>query len=316
MQLFFTESRNFAARNQQLFDFIHTSSVALWNLRWQVQGFVGARPDASADELSGRFASGTDIRANNIKGTIINTSWEDQLDQFAQVVAVNLIAMYEGWAEELMSKFSQPNLSKRVQWPSRGKYGNLRDGISEALAQAKTDGISNEMKQAFYPVYSANRKYSLSHLDALLALYRYHKEIRNSMMHRGGVADTIAENARRQASTLNRSDIGLRSSPDLSTITVGQIVKMNIGQAIQLSDVLLRIVATIDAELCFTSYAEKTFLDGWRSNQRLRDIREVPGDAAKKERALAAYSRKAGFVSPANTDAIYTIGRREGLLAY
>src|SRR6202035_4288104 len=110
MQLFFTESRNFAARNQQLFDFIHTSSVALWNLRWQVQGFVGARPDASADELSGRFASGTDIRANNIKGTIINTSWEDQLDQFAQVVAVNLIAMYEGWAEELMSKFSQPNL--------------------------------------------------------------------------------------------------------------------------------------------------------------------------------------------------------------
>jgi len=136
------------------------------------------------------------------------------------------------------------------------------------------------------------------------------------MMHRGGIADTAAENAWRHASSLSRSDIGLRSSPYLSTITVGQAVKMDIGQAIQLSDMLLRIVATIDAELCFTSYAEKTFLDGWRNNQRLRDIRQIPGDAAKKERTLAAICRKAGFASPANTDVIYTIGRREGLFAY
>jgi hypothetical protein len=316
MQLFFRESRDFTARNQQLFDFIHTSSVALWNLRWQVQGFVGARPDASEKELSGRFASGTSIRANNLKGTIIDTSWEDQLDQFAQVVSVNLIAMYEGWAEELMSKFNQPNLARRVQWPSNGKYGNVRDGVSEAINQARSGGVSTEMMKAFYPVYSANRKYSLTHLDPLLALYRYHKEIRNSMMHRGGIADTVAESAWRQASMLTRSDVGLESSPNLSPITVGQVVKMNIDQAIQLSDVLLRIVATIDAELCFTNYAEKTFVDGWKKNQRLRDIREVPGDPLKKERALASHSRKAGFVTPADTEAIYTIARRERLLAY
>jgi len=313
---FFRESRTFAVRNQQLFDFIHTSSVALWNLRWQVQGFIGVQPDASAEEISGRFASGTNIRANNLKGTCTKTSWEDQLDQFAQVVSVNLIAMYEGWAEELMPKFGDSRLAGQVQWPSKGNYGRLSDGVSEALGRARSGGVSAEMKKAFFPVYSASREYSPVHLDPLLALYRYHKEIRNSLVHRGGVANDVAEDAWRSASTLTRADIGLRSSPYLTSVKDGMMVKMNIGQAIQLSDLLLRIVSTIDAELCFTDVSEQIFLDDWRGNEGLRQIRELPGDPIRKVRMLVRICRKAGYVSPADTDAIYTIGRRSGLIAY
>jgi hypothetical protein len=58
------------------------------------------------------------------------------------------------------------------------------------------------------------------------------------------------------------------------------------------------------------------FLNGWRNNPRLRDMREISGDPIKKVRTLATICRKAGFANPANTDVIYAIGRREGLLAY
>jgi hypothetical protein len=44
-KLFFEESRAFSDRVEQLFNFVHPASVALWNLRWKVQGFVDAVPD-------------------------------------------------------------------------------------------------------------------------------------------------------------------------------------------------------------------------------------------------------------------------------
>ena len=315
MALFFKESAYFAARNAQLFDFTHSSSVALWNLRWQVQGFVAARPAATEDELSGRFASGSGIRANNLRGTCIDTSWEDQLEQFAQIVSTSLIAMYEGWAEEIMPKFGS-GLVKQVQFPSAGKYGQVSDGVGEALVRARSNGMSNEIKKAFYPKYSAHRKFSLKNLDALLALYRYHKEIRNSFVHRAGIADAKAETAWRNASTLKHADIGGRSTPALSHIREGGPVKTSLYEAIQLSDVLLRIVHTVDAELCFTVVGEQAFLDDWRNNEGARALRALPAGQSKKAEKIRKIVRRIGYMPPADTDAIYELGHREGLVIY
>jgi hypothetical protein len=316
MYFFFKESRAFAARNTQLFSFISTASVALWNLRWQVQGYVDVRPAANAKELSDRFASGTDIQANNLKGTCIDTPWEDQLGQFAQIVSANLIAMYEGWAEELMPKFGDPRLAAQVQWPSRGQYGRKAEGINEAITQVRSSGVSTEMNKAFFPVYSANRKYSPARLDSWLALYRYHKEVRNSLMHRGGIANDWAESAWCNASTLTRADIGLRSSPHLTKITEGAMVGTDIHEAIQLSDVLLRIVCTIDAELCFTDLAEHTFLNDCKHIEKVQEFRELPSDPARKARRINSLCVSAEYPSPADTESVYELGRRAGIIAY
>lgn len=314
MANFFSESKAFSDRNRQLFNFIHTSSVALWNLRWQVQGFMGVRPEATAEELTARFASGTNIRANNLKGACIDITWEDQLNQFAQIVSSNLIAMYEGWAEELMPKFGAPQLTAHVQWPSQGRYGNTGKGVGEALAQARASGTSTAMKSAFFPVYSASRKYSPAHLDAMLAMYRYHKEIRNSLMHRGGTANDKAEAAWRNASTLTRSDIGGRSSPALTQQTEGMMVRTNIGEAIQLSDILYRLVSTIDAELCYTSLAEQDFLSAWRNNPEWgQKFRQLPGDPVKRSKRIVVLCHSCGYATPADTEPIYQLGKSAGV---
>ncbi|MFI8322042.1 hypothetical protein [Streptomyces sp. NPDC085529] len=312
--MFFKESSDFANRNSQLFDFIHTSSAALWNLRWQVQGFVAVTPKATDRELSGRFTSGSGISANNLRGTCIDTPWDDQLGQFAQIVSANLIAMYEGWAEELMLKFGNGSLGKWVQWPSKGSYGQTRNGVGEALAAARATGVSADMEKAFHPAYAGQRKYSLSHLDALLVLYRYHKEIRNSYMHRGGVANQDAVRAWQNASALTRADIGGRSAPMVTQVVNGAMVGADIRESIQLSDVLLRIVCTIDAELCFTDLGERNFLAGWRGNESNRKFAALPGDPLRREKRLARICRKAGYVSPSDTEAIRRIGYRAGLI--
>ncbi|MGW4905419.1 hypothetical protein [Streptomyces sp. NPDC004270] len=312
--MFYAQSNDFAARNSQLFDFIHTSSAALWNLRWQVQGFVQVRPEASSGELSDRFTSGTDIRANNLKGTCIDTSWEDQLGQFAQIISTNLIAMYEGWAEEVTGILGHKSLAKSIQFPSKGTYGRTDDGAREAIVKIKRNGISGDMEKAFHPAYSKQQKYSFVNLDSLLALYRYHKETRNAVMHRGGVADQRTETAWRHASTISQTDIGGRSAPILSPVADGYPVKIDIRAAIQLSDVLLRLVTTIDAELCFTELAEKMFVTGWKSNENSLARRELPGDPTRREKRLAQIARKAGYVNPSDVEAVRSIGLRAGLL--
>ncbi|MFJ1971859.1 hypothetical protein ACIO93_24630 [Streptomyces sp. NPDC087903] len=314
-QFFFSESKSFGSRVLQLFNFIHPASVALWNLRWQVQGFVEAAPLATDAEISGRFSGGSGIKANNLKAIFTKTSWDDQLGQFSQIVGSNMIALFEGWAEELLPKFGPARLAKSVQFPSRGTFGNTSSkGVRDALQDIHAAGLSAEMKAAFYPVYSASAKYSLIQLDPLLALYRYHKEVRNSFMHRGGVADSKAEAAWLAASNLTRSDIGGKSTPYLTPIIDGQPIAYPIKEAIQLADVIIRIVHTIDAELSYTNQAELYFIDAWKAKNGALRLQDLPGDSSRREKRIAQICRKVGFVTPADLAAATGVAKRAGLL--
>jgi hypothetical protein len=244
----------------------------------------------------------------------VDTTWEDQLGYFAQIVSANLIATYEGWAEELMPKFGARQFINEVQFPSQGWHGRRSRGVNEAINDARSHGISSDMKNAFYPVYTASRKYNLGNLDALLAIYRYHKEIRNSLMHRGGIADLKAQNAWTEAATLTRADTGLRTSPALTRVIDGVPVKTNISEAIQLSDSLLRIVCTIDAELCFTEVAEEIFVSRWRQSEPARRSTFLPADRKLRDKRLGGICRSLGYVSPDDPEAVYQMGRRAALV--
>ncbi|MCX5602974.1 hypothetical protein OOK29_33055 [Streptomyces phaeochromogenes] len=320
-QFFFAESKAFGSRVEQLFNFIHPASVALWNLRWQVQGFVSASPGATEAELSGRFSSGSGIKASNLKEVCVETPWESQMGQFAQIVGANMIALYEGWSEEIFFKLTGkrpgrgPGPSKDIQFPSRGQFGRVTKGVRDVLADMHAIGISSEMKAAFFPVYSASKKYSHNELDGLTALYRYHKEIRNSFMHGGGLASKVAETAWRNASTLTKVDIGGKADPILTQITEGQSITYTIEEAIQLADVIIRLVHTIDAELSYSSQAEQYFLDAWKASSGILKLQQLPTDTVRRDRRIAKICRKVGFVTPADPAAAITLGKRAGMIS-
>jgi hypothetical protein len=133
-------------------------------------------------------------------------------------------------------------------------------------------------------------------------------------MYGGGKVNPTTEQAWKHAAMLTAADIGSRTSPLTSKVTDGQTVTSDLHEAIQLSDVLLRLVRTIDAELCVSGIAEHECVTGSRANQSSRQLRDLPADAARRAKRLKVLSRKAGYMTPADTAAIHQIGIRASLL--
>ena len=65
MKFFFPETNIAEKQISELFSFVWAAAPALWNLRWQVDGFLRAAPDASEKEITDRFILGSDIHGAN-----------------------------------------------------------------------------------------------------------------------------------------------------------------------------------------------------------------------------------------------------------
>lgn len=91
----FRASRDAHKSITRLFDFVHPTAISLWNLRWQVQGYLKNVPDADARTLEARFASGSGIGAGSLKRATVETTWDEQLENFASFILANTIAIFE-----------------------------------------------------------------------------------------------------------------------------------------------------------------------------------------------------------------------------
>jgi hypothetical protein len=90
----------------RLSDFMSQTVVAMWNLRWQVQGFMAAYQNATQDDIVQRFALGSGVRGNEIKRACVENSWEDQENRFASILLMNNIAIFEDYVESLLEQRS------------------------------------------------------------------------------------------------------------------------------------------------------------------------------------------------------------------
>src|SRR4051794_12318185 len=81
MRFFFGSSATFQRQLRALYDLINPSLAAMWNLRWQVRGYVDQRPDATNDELHGRFVAGSGIGSANLRRQCVESTWEEQADE-------------------------------------------------------------------------------------------------------------------------------------------------------------------------------------------------------------------------------------------
>jgi len=50
-----------------IFDFVWPTAAALWNLRWQIRGFLDTVPGSSVSDLESRFVLGSEIHGTNFK---------------------------------------------------------------------------------------------------------------------------------------------------------------------------------------------------------------------------------------------------------
>lgn len=288
MASFFEPTRGFRRETTAIYDFVTPTAVAMWNLQWQVRGFLAVVPGATKEELQGRFIGGLDAgsdfdfsRANLRRAA--KREWSEQTGDFAQVLLLASVALYEGWAAGLSSIFpSSKTRAEQLQFPAgMGRHG----GFDRALSGMKRT-TSAVMERTLAAPLRNGPKYSLRTLGNLLKCFRYFKECRNCLMHANGKASQYLADASDVMSTLSRDDLGMKAVPEHQALNVGDDVPLSLRGVVGFSDVTYRIVHTIDAELANTAVAEKHFLARWRDTYGRRSLLRDTDARLRQEKRL------------------------------
>ncbi|HVT27839.1 MAG TPA: hypothetical protein VHE81_07470, partial [Lacipirellulaceae bacterium] len=98
---FFTPSLDAQTQLSAFFQFFWTAASAMWNLRWQVQGFSSAYPGCSESDLQQRFVLGSEIHGASLKRTCIENTWDQNRGTFGQFLLFQSFGIYESWIADI-----------------------------------------------------------------------------------------------------------------------------------------------------------------------------------------------------------------------
>src|SRR5690349_1130005 len=132
MKLFFASSQAFHTQLTALYDLVNPTAAAMWNLRWQVRGYLDEKSSADKQELHGRFVTGSGIGSANLRRHCVEQTWEDQVGELALLVIFGAIGLYEGWIASL--EVGSDAQRKRLQFPSRGIVGQTSLGVMDTVS--------------------------------------------------------------------------------------------------------------------------------------------------------------------------------------
>lgn len=272
-KLFFLTSKKAAARLTGVFDFVWPTATAIWNLRWQVKGLVSVEPKITEEALLGRFVTGSGIRGANLRRSCINTTWEEQQNEFSRFLLFEFCSLYEAWCEGCIDELCCPISNiKNLQFPTTtDANGNAIKGVQKAINSINKN-ISTGLKAALYPKLLSNKKNSLTHLENLLVCYRYFKELRNLLIHAGGSSSTLFIQAENNYKTLTAASLGVSEVPEIISFKSDETVKVSLRGVVGFGEIVLRLIATLDAELSQSRYAEMCFINRWKSTHQKNAI--------------------------------------------
>ena len=296
---FFPPTRSAAVQFANLFDFVWPTAAALWNLRWQVRGFRAELPDATIQQLSDRFVSGSGIHGSNLTRACLDTTWDNQKHNFSSIILINAFAIYEYWADQILVCVGEDDgKGKCLQFNNSASANSGLQGTLLTLCATE----SETLKKAYYPIYVKSKKYSFGKISNLLDCYRYFKELRNSIAHNAGIASEKAEMAYNKFSLVSdKASLGMSEELEHDPIRKGDKVHFRLRGVVGFCDILFRIMITVDAELSRSSksegYFEQTFKER-KSHITLSSASE------KRDAQVNKICRAAGFPSPHDISAV------------
>lgn len=284
------------AQITQLSDFISPTIVAMWNLRWQVRGFVAEHPEVKQTDLVARFALGSGFKGNEIKRACVDNSWDDQEERFASILLTNSIAIYEDYVEQLVGLTLSGDVKRKtykdLQYPAIGGKGYQRAYTALGPANPVLAGVFNS------PLVQG-KWFSGSNLQNLLFCYRFFKETRNALTHNGGRATADLVNAYNEFSPVaTESTLSLKEVPEHAVPVEGQRVALSLRGMYAFSDVILRLIATHDANL---SDRQGAFLEVDGRLGKINGAARSRVDAEKQTKRIDGLLRSAGLPAAVHT---------------
>lgn len=313
---FFSVTRNAHDAVTDLYDFVWPATAAVWNLRWQVKGYLIEYPEATEEQLRARFAHPTGVGSNyrNFRNGFASASWVDHEARIASFLLVALIGEYEAWARAVLfsatgsEHFADKN-EKGLQFPTTAA-GGVRATIQKALARR----LSSRMQGAYSRPLSKQQRYADSSLDDLLFCFRYFKEARNALAHGGGVAPQRLVDAASEYTT-RTGQLGMTHAPACPPLAAGDRVRLTLRQVSGLGEVILRLMTTIDAHLATSVYAERALIEAWKAHHGSTK-RFLPADEIKRRTKVASSVARLGFPKPLASDDIPELLKERNLVFF
>ena len=300
-RLFFASSQEFVAQLTALYDLINPTAAAMWNLRWQVRGYLEEREHASNRELHGRFVAGSGIGSANLRRHSVERTWKEQQADLSLLMVFSAIGLYEGWtfAFELGSN----NEKERLQFPSRGINGRTRLGVGDTVATLQSSH-SRLLDLAYGSNLRSSTRYMPTRLNDMLVCYRCFKEVRNVCAHAGGIPDAYTVNSHTNAVSRTAGLGRTGQNLALPTVVAGNPVQLSLLNAQALCALLLNIVVTLDAELAITQAAESVLLDRWRKRYPRT---QFSADPVRKKNRLRRLNSNVGLPDFNDDVALYDL---------
>lgn len=254
----FEETNDAAVEITRLFDFVWPTAIALWNLRWQVAGFLSVVPEASYEDVEARFVVGSGIHGADVRAMHQNTNWEEQKTRFAEFILTNIFAIYEGWARRLVETTQLSGISDRDLFT----VGNgMNKGLVAFIGRVNANK-SAAMQNALQPAFLAHKKVHRGQLTNMLRCYRYFKEVRNCRMHNAGVADQRAVDAYTEFLPVSSaSNLSTKEKIEFAPATLGGKVDLPLRGVVGFCDIVFRMMVTVDAEISGSIIAERAVVE-------------------------------------------------------
>lgn len=251
---FFQISNNLHNEIIALQDFVQPTATALWHFRSVISNEIGSNPALTAPDLAKKYNTAPKTRGTtNLIVPFESISWDVQRERLAEIALVNIIALYEIWCDEICSSMGSADQAVKFQFPTNiSMTRGVRSGI-----EALTQNISPGLVTGIYPSLKKASKYSLSNIDNLLKCYRYFKELRNCFMHRGRKCDGKLYGAQSEfIPVATKAGLGMSFIPEHKVYAQGDSIELSFHGVLGFTDVILRIVTTIDIELSKSIQAE------------------------------------------------------------
>lgn len=308
--VFFEETAFTLANIAQLFDYIWPITTALNYIRREGALLLAAQPELSPKAVNDHFFQGRRVQGANMKGFITNCSADDQRRFLAKMVLFETISLYEGWLLTLIKRLDVALDWRHFQVPGR---------VERALADYRAaGGVSACIEHCYYPLLAAKTEVAPSYLRARIGCFRAFKQVRNALAHNNGVIDDKQHSLLRNYQNVQATDLFTpeelqkksKTAPRFGTLTANRKIELDLHGVVGFTEILQKIMVTIDAEMARGGAADRYLLARFRANRHPRLGARRIGVSW-----LNAASRRIGLAAPEQPARLFAFLQQGGLIA-
>lgn len=294
---FFNATQDALDKLTQMYDLVWPIDVSLRYMRKKVTEFYTKFPDdLKPEDFENEFDPDKKTHGVNYTRAFVYTGKNAsellknesalesaQQENLAWLLLTNTIPIYEHWWKSLSDEVGFSTMSEAgMEFPTN-PLDSRKKGILQELSSINSN-ISSLFTDVFYPVYTSKKNHciDINELNSSMYCYRLFKEIRNCYMHSGGfVSDTIKDSSTNlpwitvayneylanivtPSSTNTILNIEeLPSFPSNFSTNIGDKLHITLRGVVGFSNIMRRIMLTVDAELIKSQITEQYIVNKW-----------------------------------------------------